>query len=428
MSALQELAAAAGLSTRWIDWQGVHREVRDDTLHAVLNALGYRAEDEAACERELLRLAAERAAAVLPPMLVVRAGAAAEVGQIADPAQRVYVLTLEDGTVLDGVAEAGDDGICRIALFAPIGYHRLAINGQHLQLAIVPPRAFTVQDLAGDDEAQLLGIPRKQRAEVRRGLGNGLDISIRPNEANQQLHAYAVLPEPTKIISFEPHLHAPGNRMCLEAIWGYNIQTLSCVGYDHNWVRGYSYSDDTAPLLPRARIDPKWKNINHYETNAMTLANSAAFAPLALGSDYHSAILAGVAIGELSEDGGAARVHAEAVAALGGNLEIISRARIEIEAMRLMVLKAAKAMDVLGNKEARVWVSMVKSMIPEITCRIIDEAIQVHGATGISQWTPLAELYADVRHLRFADGPDEVHHMVVSRAEIKKYEPGRNAP
>ena len=113
---------------------------------------------------------------------------------------------------------------------------------------------------------------------------------------------------------------------------------------------------------------------------------------------------------------------------LGKNPEVVSRARYDIEQMRLMVLKAAKAMDVLGNKEARVWVSMVKSMIPEITCRIIDEAIQVHGATGISQWTPLAELYADVRHLRFADGPDEVHHMVVSRAEIKKHQPGRNAP
>ena len=77
--------------------------------------------------------------------------------------------------------------------------------------------------------------------------------------------------------------------------------------------------------------------------------------------------------------------------------------------MRLMVLKAAKAMDVLGNKEARVWVSMVKAMVPERTCQIIDQAIQIHGATGISQWTPLAEMYADVRHLRFADGPDEVH-------------------
>jgi len=106
---------------------------------------------------------------------------------------------------------------------------------------------------------------------------------------------------------------------------------------------------------------------------------------------------------------------------LGKNLETVSRARIEIEAMRLMVLKAAKAMDVLGNKEARVWVSMVKAMVPEKACQIIDQAIQIHGATGISQWTPLAGLYTDVRHLRFADGPDEVHHMVVGREEVRKY-------
>ncbi len=106
---------------------------------------------------------------------------------------------------------------------------------------------------------------------------------------------------------------------------------------------------------------------------------------------------------------------------LGGNLELVSRARIEIEAMRLMVLKAAKAMDVLGNQEARVWVSMVKAMVPEKVCLIIDQAIQIHGATGISQWTPLAELYTDVRHLRFADGPDEVHHMVVGRAELRQH-------
>ena len=103
---------------------------------------------------------------------------------------------------------------------------------------------------------------------------------------------------------------------------------------------------------------------------------------------------------------------------LGGNLEIISRARIEIEAMRLMVLKAAKAMDVLGNKEARIWVSMVKAMVPEKACLIIDQAIQMHGAYGISQFTPLPEMYTDVRHLRFADGPDEVHHMVVGRNEV----------
>jgi hypothetical protein len=92
------------------------------------------------------------------------------------------------------------------------------------------------------------------KASGSRSLGNGVDISIRPNEANQQLHAYTVLQEHTKITSFEPHLHAPGARMCLEAIWGYNIETLSCSGYDHNWVRGYDYADDSAPLLPKGTI------------------------------------------------------------------------------------------------------------------------------------------------------------------------------
>lgn len=75
------------------------------------------------------------------------------------------------------------------------------------------------------------------------------------------------------------------------------------------------------------------------------------------------------------------------IAKLGKNLEVISRARIEINAMRLAVLQAAKAMDVLGNKEARVYVSAVKAMVPEKVCLIIDQAIQMHGAAGISQWT-----------------------------------------
>ena len=106
---------------------------------------------------------------------------------------------------------------------------------------------------------------------------------------------------------------------------------------------------------------------------------------------------------------------------LGGNLEIISKARIEIEAMRLMVLKAAKAMDVLGNREARVWIHMVKAMVPDRVIKIIDEAIQMHGATGVSQWTPLAQMYTSQRTLRIADGPDAVHHMVVGRNELNRY-------
>ena len=112
---------------------------------------------------------------------------------------------------------------------------------------------------------------------------------------------------------------------------------------------------------------------------------------------------------------------------LGKNIELVSRARIEIDACRLMVLQAAKAMDVLGNKEARIYVSAVKAMVPEKMCRIIDEAIQIHGATGVSQWTPLARMYARQRNLRLADGPDEVHHMVVGRHEARKYEGERYA-
>ena len=106
------------------------------------------------------------------------------------------------------------------------------------------------------------------------------------------------------------------------------------------------------------------------------------------------------------------------LAVLGKNTEMIAKARIEIESMRMMVLKAAKAMDVLGNAEARVWVSAIKALVPIRVCAVIDDAIQIHGGTGITQWTPLARLYANQRTLRLADGPDEVHWHVVGRAEI----------
>jgi acyl-CoA dehydrogenase len=110
------------------------------------------------------------------------------------------------------------------------------------------------------------------------------------------------------------------------------------------------------------------------------------------------------------------------IISLGKNTEWVSRARIDIEAMRLMVLKAARAMDLIGNADARVWVSAVKAMVPERVCQIIDQAIQIHGAVGISQWTPLADMYTTQRTIRLADGPDEVHHMVVGRAEIARYQ------
>jgi len=76
-----------------------------------------------------------------------------------------------------------------------------------------------------------------------------------------------VLEQPTKIVTFEPHLHAPGERMCLEAIWGYTVETLTCVGYDHNWVRGYTYADHTAPLLPKGTVLHIVGYMNNTRTN-----------------------------------------------------------------------------------------------------------------------------------------------------------------
>jgi hypothetical protein len=85
-------------------------------------------------------------------------------------------------------------------------------------------------------------------------VGNGPDLDIRPNEANQRVDAYFTLPQNVKISTYEPHMHAPGVRMCLEAIWGVSVQTLNCSKYDHNWVRAYWYEDDAAPLLPKGTI------------------------------------------------------------------------------------------------------------------------------------------------------------------------------
>lgn len=106
---------------------------------------------------------------------------------------------------------------------------------------------------------------------------------------------------------------------------------------------------------------------------------------------------------------------------LGGNFDIVANSRIQLDACRLLVLQAAKAMDTLGNKEARIYISGVKAFVPKVVEEIIDCAIQMYGGAGVSQWTPLAKMYTNNRALRLADGPDEVHRMVVARAEISKY-------
>jgi hypothetical protein len=110
------------------------------------------------------------------------------------------------------------------------------------------------------------GYTPKYRGQIS-GLGNGTDIDVRPNEAGQEIRASTVTRAPTKIISFEPHLHAPGERMCLEATWGFKTETLSCVGYDHNWVRTYVFEQDYQPLLPPGTILTIIGYMNNSESN-----------------------------------------------------------------------------------------------------------------------------------------------------------------
>ena len=109
------------------------------------------------------------------------------------------------------------------------------------------------------------------------------------------------------------------------------------------------------------------------------------------------------------------------LARLGGNIDIIANARMDIEQARLLTLKTAWMMDNVDAKEARIWISMIKTAVPNISIRIVDEAIQMFGALGVSQDTPLAHMYMSQRTLRLADGPDAVHRMVVGRHELKRY-------
>ena len=101
--------------------------------------------------------------------------------------------------------------------------------------------------------------------------------------------------------------------------------------------------------------------------------------------------------------------------------ERIAEARIMIDQARLLTLKAAYMMDTVGNKIARSEIAMIKVVAPNMACQIIDWAIQAHGAGGVCQDFPLANMYAHQRTLRLADGPDEVHRNAIAKLEIAKY-------
>jgi hypothetical protein len=128
--------------------------------------------------------------------------------------------------------------------------------------------------------------PTRRRTTLT--FGNG-EIDLRPMTPNQEVHIYHTLEQNMKITSFEPHMHAAGVRMCMEAIWGGRTETISCVGYDHNWVKVYNYDEDLAPLLPAGTlihvtaifdttpenenvVDPRnWQGLGHRSIDNMAI-------------------------------------------------------------------------------------------------------------------------------------------------------------
>ena len=133
--------------------------------------------------------------------------------------------------------------------------------------------------------------PKGYEPERRIGgvtFGSG-EIDLRGMEAGQEVHFYTTLQSHTKLSTFEPHMHAAGVRMCLEAIWAGRTETLSCAGYDHNWVKVYKYADDAVPLLPKGTllhvtatfdntptnrnvIDPRnWSGLGHRSIDNMAI-------------------------------------------------------------------------------------------------------------------------------------------------------------
>jgi alkylation response protein AidB-like acyl-CoA dehydrogenase len=109
------------------------------------------------------------------------------------------------------------------------------------------------------------------------------------------------------------------------------------------------------------------------------------------------------------------------LAELGGNADVIANARIRLEQARLLTLKAAWMLDEVGTKGARSEISQIKVAVPNIALEIIDQAIQIHGGAGVTDDFPLAEMFAAIRTLRIADGPDEVHRALIAKLELSKY-------
>ncbi len=186
----------------------------------------------------------------------------------------------------------------------------------------------------------------------------------------------------------------------------------------------YGYDD-----APHGHAEVRLENVRVPRSNVISGEGEGftiAQARLGPGRIHHCMRLIGMA--ERAFDLMCTRAHLRV--AFGSTLadkgviqEWVADSRIEIEQARLLVLKTAWLMDTVGSKGAAVEISAIKVVVPNMTLRVIDRAIQAHGAGGISQDFPLAAMWAQARTLRLADGPDEVHRRQLARRELRRYQP-----
>ena len=178
---------------------------------------------------------------------------------------------------------------------------------------------------------------------------------------------------------------------------------------------------------PRGRMHIRFNNVRVPEENIL-LGRGRGFeiaqSRLGPGRIHHCMRAIGVAEKALElmcRRALARTAFGKPLSALGGNAERIADSRIELDMARLLTLQTAHRMDQHGAQAARAAISCAKVAVPNIVAKIIDRAIQIHGAAGMSQDFPLANMWLMQRALRFIDGPDEVHRAVIAKAELNKY-------
>ncbi|MGH1424488.1 MAG: acyl-CoA dehydrogenase family protein [Pseudooceanicola sp.] len=187
---------------------------------------------------------------------------------------------------------------------------------------------------------------------------------------------------------------------------------LSVIGYDH---------------APHGHAEVHYDNVRVPANNLM-LGEGRGFeiaqARLGPGRIHHAMRSVGQAeraLQQMCERGMEREAFGKKIAEMGVNRHWIAESRMEIEQARLLVLHAAYMMDTVGNKVARKEIAMIKVVAANMVQRVVDRAIQVHGAMGVSQDSTLASAFANARTMRLVDGPDEVHRDTIAKLELKQY-------